>query len=363
MPAWETGCAGLGAPRLARGWRKQGAHLMRGGPELEIMSDEKPKILYIAGWDRSGSTILDNILGQIEGFRSVGEFRDVWSEYHRAAQGEYILCGCGARLEQCEFWNGVLTEAFGALPAREDWDRWYALSRSVERLRYTPVVASAWGRRLMRRRIAALGQVMAKLYRAVHARGSVRVIIDSSKTASHARLLLDAAGYELYVVHLVRDPRACAYSWLRRKAHPGGPGGLMGRMGVARSTLMCVATHLGIEWALRGGPARYLRVRYEDFAERPRETVERILELVGETGAAPPFVSDNLVELKPLHCVSGNPNRFQRGTVLLGKDEEWRTKMGSLAKWTATLLALPILWRYGYEPAPLAVLKALRTGP
>jgi len=31
------------------------------------------RVLYIAGWGRSGSTILDNVLGQVDGFFSAGE--------------------------------------------------------------------------------------------------------------------------------------------------------------------------------------------------------------------------------------------------------------------------------------------------
>jgi len=31
------------------------------------------KVLYIAGWGRSGSTILDNVLGQLDGCFSTGE--------------------------------------------------------------------------------------------------------------------------------------------------------------------------------------------------------------------------------------------------------------------------------------------------
>ena len=35
-------------------------------------------VLYVAGAGRSGSTLLDNLLGQIPGFFSAGELRYVW---------------------------------------------------------------------------------------------------------------------------------------------------------------------------------------------------------------------------------------------------------------------------------------------
>ena len=42
------------------------------------MREKKVKVLFIAGNGRSGSTILDVILGQLEGFFAVGELRRIW---------------------------------------------------------------------------------------------------------------------------------------------------------------------------------------------------------------------------------------------------------------------------------------------
>lgn len=54
------------------------------------MMNEKIKVLYLAGWSRSGSTILSNILGEINGFFSTGEITYIWQ------RGLIInkLCGC-----------------------------------------------------------------------------------------------------------------------------------------------------------------------------------------------------------------------------------------------------------------------------
>ena len=61
---------------------------------------------------------------------------------------------------------------------------------------------------------------LASLYRAVHEHTGCRVIVDSSKSPVHAKRVDSIAGLDLYLVHLVRDPRATAYSWLRKRQLP-----------------------------------------------------------------------------------------------------------------------------------------------
>ena len=71
-------------------------------------------MVYIAGSGRSGSTILDNILGQIGGWASAGELRFLWE---RGVLGDR-LCGCGERFSVCPFWTQVLrsVSASGVAP-------------------------------------------------------------------------------------------------------------------------------------------------------------------------------------------------------------------------------------------------------
>ena len=68
------------------------------------------KVLYIAGWGRSGSTILDNVLGQVDGFFSAGELMFLW----RRGLIEGRLCGCGRPLRDCDVWMHILDRAYPA---------------------------------------------------------------------------------------------------------------------------------------------------------------------------------------------------------------------------------------------------------
>jgi hypothetical protein len=323
-----------------------------GVSDQQMEASKSPiKILYIAGWGRSGSTILDNIMGQLDGFFTIGEFADFATEFYDVTNNRRPrLCGCGASLPECHVWRDVMTRAFGAVPTPNDWQRIYRLCRKVERTRYILLVGSSFGKKLIAKRIAAFSIMLGQIYQAVKAVTGADIIVDSSKTASHAELLLTSGVCQLFVVHLIRDPRACAYSWRREKPDGTGSGGHMGREGILKSTAMYVATHLAIEQMLMKKAEHYMKLRYEDFVERPRQTVESILGMLG-VSQHPPFVSDNAVQLRPVHCLSGNPSKFKRGVVTLTRDNEWRTKMAPLDRLKATAVSFPLLWKYGYETA------------
>jgi len=68
------------------------------------LSFATPTVLYIIGEGRSGSTLLDMLLGQVDGFESVGELRFVWSRGKRDNQ----RCGCGEDFNSCHHWNKVV---------------------------------------------------------------------------------------------------------------------------------------------------------------------------------------------------------------------------------------------------------------
>src|SRR5918995_1530890 len=85
---------GQGVPRhfLERGAASPAEALQKGGSRVKGGGEARPvKVLYVAGLGRSGSTILANTLGQVEGFFSGGELNFIWKH----ALIENRLCGCG----------------------------------------------------------------------------------------------------------------------------------------------------------------------------------------------------------------------------------------------------------------------------
>src|SRR5437588_252232 len=60
-----------------------------------------------------------------------------------------------------------------------------------------------------------------RVYLAIDDLTAGSIIVDSSKIPSHAELLMSAR-CDVSVIHLIRDPRACAYSWQRHKEDVSG---------------------------------------------------------------------------------------------------------------------------------------------
>ncbi len=311
------------------------------------MSDGKVKVLYIAGLGRSGSTVLGNVLGEIEGFFHGGEFNFIWE--HNLMENR--LCGCGAPFDECEVWGSVMKRAFGGIGG-VDAREMVRLQSLGTRTRHVPLMLRARGRRVLASRLGKYLARLEKLYRAVQESTGSRVIVDSSKMPSYGYTLGMTPGIDLYVVHLVRDPRAAAYSWSRKKPRPDTDKRLyMHRVGAAKSSLLWDAWNVSAE-ALWGGSGRYMRLRYEDFVEQPQRVVKAILGMLGEGTGRLPFTGERDVELEVSHTVSGNPNRFQSGLVRLRPDVEWALRMRPRDRRLVTLLTLPLLARYGYPVSP-----------
>jgi hypothetical protein len=300
-------------------------------------------VLFIGGYARSGSTLLDCVLGQVPGAFSVGELEFIWTRGMRRNEP----CGCGKAFLDCPFWTAVRGEAFGRDAGAVDVEAAAALHRSVERIRNIPGMAS----RLLRgetlgRELQTYGAMLAALYAAIRSVSGCDVIIDSSKDPVHGVVLRTLDGIDVRFVHLVRDSRAVAFSLQRTKSRAPGSGSLR-RLRPARAALGWNLSN-GMMHALIASDPRGIRVRYEDFVGAPRDVLSAVASRAGIHAADLGFVRDGGVRLSVNHTVSGNPSRFRRGFVRLDPDTEWRDEMSTRDRRVVTGLTWPLLVAYRY---------------
>jgi hypothetical protein len=296
----------------------------------------RPRVLYVTGWCRSGTTLVGNLLNELDGVVHVGELHYLWRN-GVLGSGTNTTCGCDTPVMDCPLWHKVLDLVGGPDP-RAAARRWVLAQDRLVRTRHTV------GRLSHRQPPAAreLAARMTELYGAIAEVSGARTIVDSSKFPAEAALLAGAGSRDLdvRVLHMVRDPRATANSWLRPKDY-------IPAMSPARSTGYWTGFNAASELIRLRHPAISARLRHEDFVRDPRGGIEDILRLL-DLAAAPPIGADGTAVLGVNHTVTGNPDRLARGPVRVRPDDRWHRDLPGRAAATATALALPLLHRYGY---------------
>ncbi|MEW9554193.1 sulfotransferase [Nonomuraea sp. NPDC050783] len=297
------------------------------------MSDHAatPRVVYLGGLGRSGTTLLERLLAELPGVIALGEVVHLWERGVLAAE----LCGCGVPFPSCPFWREVGERAFGGWSARQA-ERMVTLRHRVDRTRRIPRIAHP--------DLAAY----VRAYRTLYTATGAGVVIDSSKHASLACCLL-SGGVDVRIVQVVRDPRAVAHSWGRAVERPED-GRLMTRWGPARTALHWTAQNAALELLARRG-ARMTTVRYEDLLGAPGPTLLALARELGLTVAELPFLDGRTAWLGPSHTVSGNPMRFHVGRVELRRDDSWATGLPGGDRRVVNTLTWPLRARYGYRGA------------
>ncbi len=304
------------------------------------MSNKKIKVLFIAGSGRSGSTILDNILGQIDGFFSVGEVHRLWD----SGPIENRICGCGVMLLECPIWSKILASD----GTSQTQDMMYMQQRGY-RTRHLLRMLMPGGENWLNDQLKEQIDTLRKIYEGIQLTTNSQVIVDSSKFPSYAFALDTIPEIDLYLLHLVRDPRAVAYSWQRDKFDPG-TGQSLGKMRPYKSSILWTIWNIISEilWRKSRRPGRYLRIHYEELTRNPEKFVGKITQFVDHKDATLPFVGLSEIKLQPTHSVCGNPVRFEQGITKIMPDVRWQKQIKFIDKIIVTGLTWPLLLRYKY---------------
>jgi sulfotransferase family protein len=343
-----------------------------------VHTETPVRVLKIMGSARSGSTILDVVLGNHPDIESVGEVnklvRTGWisRESLRGIDPKRLqvpICTCGKRLdvlyvntsdEACPFWSRVRREWV----ERTDPDR----IESYPKLQNDFEPQRGWPRLLYeKRRRSASFRSYALLTRAffesIRAVSGKPVIVDCSKISVRAFALGMTPGIDLYVVHLVRDGRGVIASKIRsyredrragvRCGHRDRPmwKTVVRRRGVHLvSLLRWIVANLLSEWVCTQlGPNRSMRLRYEDFAADPKGALERVGSLIDLDLTDVAEAASSGQPMQAGHNVGGNKTK-KSGIITLRPDaQEWRTALSPTEQRLSWVLMGWFMRWYGYK--------------
>jgi hypothetical protein len=283
------------------------------------------ELLYIVGHSRSGSTLLDMLLGNHSKMVSVGEFKYL-THYVRDAHP----CSCGRLVHKCPFWTAVASQARDPEDAVAKADvREILASREVmSDIVQRPVVNVALSRALMVSGIRPpwwLSKVLIgggysssienslSLFRAIRTAHKASIIVESTKDIGRMKLYYLRSVPGLKILYLVRDGRGVCASYMRRT-----------ECSMSNAARVWRDTNSRIKAASRGiPPGQLLMVRYEDLCRETEAELRRICSWIGS-----PFELDMLrLAKEKTHLIAGNPMRHRHSDKSIILDERWRAEL------------------------------------
>lgn len=264
------------------------------------------KLIYIGGYGRSGSTLLEYLLTASPAVVATGEVARHFQRF-----GQVKTCTCGRLIEDCPVWE-AFQHGSGKL---KGWDH--------ETL------------------------TLAML---AHLSSQYAVMVDASKTAWGSFLipfrLRKRLGQDFLLIHLVRDPRAVCWSTIRT-AQKHGDTRLMSTPVVRclRSSAGWMVANLACEFFGWVHPKQYMRLHYEDLARSPQEELRTILEKVSVEA---PAGLERAESLDNRHQLYGNSMRFKHLPLKVREDVAWKSEMPKSVGRLATGFCWPLGAKYEY---------------
>lgn len=303
-----------------------------------------PTTLFIGGFGRSGSTLLERFLAQSPTVVALGEV------VHLVERGLLAdeLCGCGKPFSQCSFWNEVAQRAFGGW-SQVDVQRLQHLRNLVDRQRRLLSTLRRRTNREFRSNLLEYTDFFRAIYQAAQDVTGATVTVDSSKHASLALALSHNRHVDLRVAQVVRDPRKVAASWSAQVKRPetGDREEYMAQFGAASAAGLWLSNNLLLEQVQRFG-VPLVRLRFEDLLSAPQTSLADLwqqLDLPAELQI--PWQDDRTVDLAVSHTVAGNPMRFRTGVVTIEPEDQGRPP--AAGQWLVHALTAPVARRYGYR--------------
>lgn len=269
---------------------------------------KKVKIIYIIGHERSGSTLLHNILGQSKEMEALGELRHFWKRI--VDNGD---CGCGKKADKCERWSPVFSNVSG-FPLRQK-------KHKLER--FSPILVVPGIQFLLRVLWRKHFAFLRSFYGYLMNSSDATYLVDSSKSMLHFFILAKCLKFEVTTIQILRNPLGVEYSLFKRK-HKGMDDYV--NHNYIWSSLFSDFRYFFFRLILSRFSKQALTVKYEDVVDNYHDTFHSLFRDLGIKDSVP-SLEEGTIDLKPTHTIGGSPSRFKYGKVTLGLDNSWKENL------------------------------------
>lgn len=298
------------------------------------------RVLFIAGAGRSGTTFLSLMLSQHEDTQNVGQIRDLPQAVRQNAP-----CSCNQPVPTCAFWQVVRTE-FTARHGKAALDE---LDEGMAGFQKAANKVDEWQDPRARAGLAkANADFLARfrdLYLITADAAGGTMLIDSSKSVHLALALSLIPEIDLYVLNLVRDPRAVSISWAKV---------LKNEQKLRGRTRNWVGRQQRLQLIKQANPEKFMVLRYEDLTSDPVRWVAEIQKWAGLATDASFFIDANTATISwdRAHLfppANATVLKERKSEIAIKPADSWRDPKNAALHKMAEELTFPEAENFGYE--------------
>lgn len=303
-------------------------------------------IVYICADVRSGSTLLDMLIGRHPLLTSVGELHHLYNyvneNYYRIiSEHQKVkedLCTCRRKFSECPLWSAVC----------KTYSKDYGISINSIKTRFplhknkilqylfdffiAIIPVSTLKKRITKKNKFSVQKKIAehrfRICESINKITQSKYVLDSSKRIEGLKFLMAADNNELVkVIFLTRDLRSIAYSKFRRNP----------RSKLIVMMLQTLLFHLKLFLTVNSVSKRKrLIVRYEDLVLHTEDTLTRIFSFLG----VEPNNKIDFYAHTESHILGGSPHKLNNKQLSMQLDERWKEDRSYLSKGLNRLLVV-----------------------
>ena len=272
-------------------------------------------LIYLLGAGRSGTTLLATVLNSHSKIHTIGEMHQ-FAEH--IAQGK--SCSCGKKLNNCPFWKPVVDD----LQTSElDWGEIQKSGEQKEDHGQIPKLLFS------KKADQDYLEIQESIFKAVSKNHPNQVLLDSSKYVARFLLLDKSQNLNLKGIFVVRDVRGVINSFQKNVQTQKKP--------LPTILYYCLINFFG-ELVYRSNK-NILKVKYEDFIEKPEYTVEKIYSHIFEKEKHSEKLPE---EFEMPHMIGGNRMKEHK-KISIKKDVAWKRKISRAKQIVYYLLSAPFM--------------------
>ena len=298
--------------------------LMKDGMNVERDHEEdklkKFTLVFIYGSGRCGSTILDLLLNGHPQITSLGEIATLMTVVNPFHLPDRLSADFGQKY--LEFWSKV-SECYETMTGKP-FDQIY-----LGHPRWTTIITS-WKEDDIQNWVHS----RATLLSCIHQLSGTPILVDASKVHNQLYLLYRSRSFNIKIIHLIRDGRAVANSYIRR--YNDFIGGVY---------LWMVTNVLSLWFRKKLGQDNWIQIKYENLVNKPEGALKSICRFLG-INFEPSMLH---YRSHPYFGIGGNPHVKDANEEAIVLDERWKKELSWGYRLTFAFVAGWLNKLYGYK--------------